>query len=195
MLTYHQYLNEKPIDLCPSKKNPFSQTRKTSDIEQQNNPNANEFDVSFHEGQQEHHKESPTYFNKIFKLKDPTILILDVFAEVLGFTVFLILNVTALVGLKKSKALLLLPWIIVYLISISASYINFSFLLTIHLVSDGVNNWKIFLPLATGIIFHLAWILVKGVFEDFKAQMGQSERSQVGQSSHPTSKDTMAKEK
>ena len=110
------------------------------------------------------------------------VLEFSVFAEFSGFAVFLILNITALVGLRKSKALLLLPWIIVYLISISASYINFSFLLITNLVSDSVNNWRIFLPLATGIIFQMGWILVKSVFEDFKKQMQRSEqeRSQVG---------------
>lgn len=124
-----------------------------------------------------------TYAKKSHKLKDPAILMLDLFAEFSGFTVFLILNVTALVGLRKSKALFLLPWIIVYLISIFASYTTFSFLLIMNLVSDSVINWKIFLPLATGITFHLGWILVKSVFEDFKKQMPRSEqsgRSQVG---------------
>ena len=156
----------------------FSLRRKPSDIGQRKG----EFEVPFIDPEQEGWEEPPTYFKKVSKLENPSILLLDVFAEFSGFTVFLILNVTALVGLRKSKALLLLPWIIVYLISISASYINFSFLLITNLVSDSVNNWRIFLPLATGIIFQMGWILVKSVFEDFKKQMQRSEqeRSQVG---------------
>ena len=156
----------------------FSLRRKPSDIGQRKG----EFEVPFLDPEQEGWEEPPTYFKKVSKLENPSILLLDVFAEFSGFTVFLILNVTALVGLRKSKALLLLPWIIVYLISISASYINFSFLLITNLVSDSVNNWRIFLPLATGIIFQMGWILVKSVFEDFKKQMQRSEqeRSQVG---------------
>ena len=156
----------------------FSLRRKPSDIGQRKG----EFEVPFLDPEQEGWEEPPTYFKKVSKLENPSILLLDVFAEFSGFTVFLVLNVTALVGLRKSKALLLLPWIIVYLISISASYINFSFLLITNLVSDSVNNWRIFLPLATGIIFQMGWILVKSVFEDFKKQMQRSEqeRSQVG---------------
>ena len=156
----------------------FSLRRKPSDIGQRKG----EFEVPFLDPEQEGWEEPPTYFKKVSKLENPSILLLDVFAEFSGFTVFLILNVTALVGLRKSKALLLLPWIIVYLISISASYINFSFLLITNFVSDSVNNWRIFLPLATGIIFQMGWILVKSVFEDFKKQMQRSEqeRSQVG---------------
>ena len=156
----------------------FSLRRKPSDIGQRKG----EFEVPFIDPEQEGWEEPPTYFKKVSKQENLSILLLDVFAEFSGFTVFLILNVTALVGLRKSKALLLLPWIIVYLISISASYINFSFLLITNLVSDSVNNWRIFLPLATGIIFQMGWILVKSVFEDFKKQMQRSEqeRSQVG---------------
>ena len=189
-------------DMASHNENPSFQKTKSSGItwdkdiptEERKKPNNDEFDVSFLEAQQEGWEEPPltyfnkveeplTYFKKVHKLMDPTILMLDMLAELSGFTVFLILNVTALVGLRKRKALLLLPWIIVYLISISASYINFSFLLITHLVSDSVNNWKIFLPLATGLTFHLGWILVKSVFEDFKKQMPrseQSDRSQVG---------------
>ena len=187
-------LNEKSI----------SQTTRTSGMawgkdisgEEKKKPNNDESDVSFLEALQEGREEPLTYFEKVekpltyfkkvHKLKDPTILMLDLCAEFSGFTVFLILNVTALVGLRKSKALLLLPWIIVYLISISASYINFSFLLITHMVSDGVNNWKIFLPLATGMTFHLGWILVKSVFEDFKKQMPRSEQSERSQGGHDT---------
>ena len=156
----------------------FSLRRKPSDIGQRKG----EFEVPFIDPEQEGWEEPPTYFKKVSKQENPSILLLDVFAEFSGFTVFLILNVTALVGLRKSKALLLLPWIIVYLISISASYINFSFLLITNFVSDSVNNWRIFLPLATGIIFQMGWILVKSVCEDFKKQMQRSEqeRSQVG---------------
>ena len=148
--------------------------------------NITDDDVTPRQGRTNHSlpvKDMPNHNEKSFptKLKDPTFLFFDVFAEFTGFAVFLILNVVALVGLRKSKAQLLLPWIIVYLISISASYINFSFLLITHLLSNGLNNWKIFLPLATAIVFHMGWILVKSVFEDFKKQMQRSEQSEISQ--------------
>ena len=182
-----------PVEDAPSRNEKlFSQTTKTSGItwdadipeEQRKKPNTDGFDVSFVEADQEGWKEHLTYVKNVHTLKDPTILMLDIFAEFSGFAMFLFLNLTALVGLRKSKALLLLPWIIVYLINISASYITFSFLLITHLVSDGVNNWKIFLPLGIGIIFHMGWILVKSVFDDFKKQMERTEQSERSQDGH-----------
>ena len=116
-----------------------------------------------------------TYVKKVSHLNVPNSMVLmDLFIELSGFLVFLTLNITALVGLRKSKALLLLPWLIVYLISIAASYINFAFLLVTSAFGDGFKSWKIFWPLATAISFHLGWILVKTVLEDFKNQTSGS---------------------
>ena len=119
-----------------------------------------------------------TYVKKVSHLNVPNSMVLmDLFIELSGFLVFLTLNITALVGLRKSKALLLLPWLIVYLISIAASYINFAFLLVTSAFGDGFKSWKIFWPLATAISFHLGWILVKTVLEDFKNQTSGSDQN------------------
>ena len=119
-----------------------------------------------------------TYVKKVSHINVPSSMVLmDLFIELSGFLVFLTLNITALVGLRKSKALLLLPWLIVYLISIAASYINFAFLLVTSAFGDGFKSWKIFWPLATAISFHLGWILVKTVLEDFKNQTSGSDQN------------------
>ena len=119
-----------------------------------------------------------TYVKKVSHLNVPSFMVfMDLFIELSGFLVFLTLNITALVGLRKSKALLLLPWLIVYLISIAASYINFAFLLVTSAFGDGFKSWKIFWPLATAISFHLGWILVKTVLEDFKNQTSGSDQN------------------
>ena len=119
-----------------------------------------------------------TYVKKVSHLNVPSSMVLmDLFIELSGFLVFLTLNITALVGLRKSKALLLLPWLIVYLISIAASYINFAFLVVTSAFGDGFKSWKIFWPLATAISFHLGWILVKTVLEDFKNQTTGSDQN------------------
>ena len=119
-----------------------------------------------------------TYVKKVSHINVPSSMVLmDLFLELSGFLVFLTLNITALVGLRKSKALLLLPWLIVYLISIAASYINFAFLLVTSAFGDGFKSWKIFWPLATAISFHLGWILVKTVLEDFKNQTSGSDQN------------------
>ena len=119
-----------------------------------------------------------TYVKKVSHLNVPSSMVLmDLFIELSGFLVFLTLNITALVGLRKSKALLLLPWLIVYLISIAASYINFAFLVVTSAFGDGFKSWKIFWPLATAISFHLGWILVKTVLEDFKNQTSGSDQN------------------
>ena len=119
-----------------------------------------------------------TYVKKVSHINVPSSMVLmDLFIELSGFLVFLTLNITALVGLRKSKALLLLPWLIVYLISIVASYINFAFLLVTSAFGDGFKSWKIFWPLATAISFHLGWILVKTVLEDFKNQTSGSDQN------------------
>ena len=151
-------------------------------------PNKDERNASLLDEEHQDGWEGPlTYVEKTHQLnpghplKSQNIISLDLFVELSGFILFLVLNITALVGLQKSKALFLIPWIIVYLISISASYINFSFLIITHMVSDGINSWKIFLPLATGMTFNLGWILVKSVFEDFKKQTQRSEQSERGQ--------------
>lgn len=119
-----------------------------------------------------------TYVKKVSHINVPSSMVLmDLFIELSGFLVFLTLNITALVGLRKSKALLLLPWLIVYLISIAASYINFAFLVVTSAFGDGFKSWKIFWPLATAISFHLGWILVKTVLEDFKNQTSGSDQN------------------
>ena len=119
-----------------------------------------------------------TYVKKVSHINVPSSMVLmDLFIELSGFLVFLTLNITALVGLRKSKALLLLPWLIVYLISIAASYINFAFLVVTSAFGDGFKSWKIFWPLATAISFHLGWILVKTVLEDFKNQTTGSDQN------------------
>ena len=119
-----------------------------------------------------------TYVKKVSHINVPSSMVLmDLFIELSGFLVFLTLNITALVGLRKSKALLLLPWLIVYLISIAASYINFAFLVVTSAFGDGFKSWKTFWPLATAISFHLGWILVKTVLEDFKNQTSGSDQN------------------
>ena len=37
---------------------------------------------------------------------------------------------------------------------------------------DGAINTKLIYPLVTAVVFHLAWLLVKGVFDDLKNGSG-----------------------
>ena len=87
-----------------------------------------------------------------------------------GLSVLLLSNLTALLGLQRTEAYLLVPWIFVYLVGICSSYIGATMLL-VSQVNEGALNTKIVYPLGTAIVFHLAWILVKSVFDDLKSGM------------------------
>ena len=94
--------------------------------------------------------------------------------EVFALSVLLLSNLTALLGLQRTEAYLLVPWIFVYLVGICSSYIGAT-MLFVSQVNEGALNTKIVYPLGTAIVFHLAWILVKSVFDDLKS--GRSDRS------------------
>ena len=90
--------------------------------------------------------------------------------EVFALSVLLLSNLTALLGLQRTEAYLLVPWIFVYLVGICSSYIGAT-MLFVSQVNEGSLNAKIIYPLGTAIVFHLAWILVKSVFDDLKSGM------------------------
>ena len=90
--------------------------------------------------------------------------------EVFALSVLLLSNLTALLGLQRTEAYLLVPWIFVYLVGICSSYIGAT-MLFVSQVNEGSLNTKIVYPLGTAIVFHLAWILVKSVFDDLKSGM------------------------
>ena len=90
--------------------------------------------------------------------------------EVFALSVLLLSNLTALLGLQRTEAYLLVPWIFVYLVGICSSYIGAT-MLFVSQVNEGSLNAKIVYPLGTAIVFHLAWILVKSVFDDLKSGM------------------------
>ena len=95
--------------------------------------------------------------------------------EVFALSVLLLSNLTALLGLQRTEAYLLVPWIFVYLIGICSSYIGATILFVSQINEDGELNTKIVYPLGTAVVFHLVWILVKSVFDDLKS--GMSDRS------------------
>ena len=92
-----------------------------------------------------------------------------------ALAVLLLSNLTALLGLKRTEAYLLVPWIFVYLIGICSSYIGATILFVSQINEGGTLNTKIIYPLGTAVVFHLAWILVKSVFDDLKS--GMADRS------------------
>ena len=98
--------------------------------------------------------------------------------EVFALAVLLLSNLTALLGLQRTEAYLLVPWIFVYLIGICSSYIRAT-ILFVSQVNEGVTlNTKIVYPLGTALAFHLAWILVKSVFDDLKSGTGDRSTQQ-----------------
>lgn len=97
------------------------------------------------------------------------------FIEVFALAVLLLSNLTALLGLQRTEAYLLVPWIFVYLIGICSSYIGATILFVSQINEGGALNTKIVYPLGTAVAFHLAWILVKSVFDDLKS--GRADRS------------------
>ena len=97
--------------------------------------------------------------------------------EVFALAVLLLSNLTALLGLKRREAYLLVPWIFVYLIGICSSYIGAAILFISQVNEGGTLNTKIVYPLGTALAFHLAWILVKSVFDDLKSGGTTTDRS------------------
>ena len=97
--------------------------------------------------------------------------------EVFALVVLLLSNLTALLGLQRTEAYLLVPWIFVYLIGICSSYIGASILFVSQVNEGGTLNTKIVYPLGTALAFHLAWILVKSVFDDLKSGGTTTDRS------------------
>ena len=98
--------------------------------------------------------------------------------EVFALAVLLLSNLTALLGLHRTEAYLLVPWIFVYLIGICSSYIGATILFVSQINEDGELNTKIVYPLGTAVVFHLVWILVKSVFDDLKSGMGDRSMQQ-----------------
>ena len=98
--------------------------------------------------------------------------------EVFALAVLLLSNLTALLGLQRTEAYLLVPWIFVYLIGICSSYIGATILFVSQINEDGELNTKIVYPLGTAVVFHLVWILVKSVFDDLKSGMGDRSMQQ-----------------
>ena len=81
--------------------------------------------------------------------------------------------------LRKSEAYLLVPWLFLYIIGIfrfnasfflshfSSSYIGAIIILGLQSDQGTFVTEEIFAPLLTGAVFHLVWILVRSIFNDF----------------------------
>ena len=81
--------------------------------------------------------------------------------------------------LRKSEAYLLVPWLFLYIIGIfrfnasfflshfSSSYIGAIIILGLQSDQGTFVTEEIFAPLFTGAAFHLVWILVRSIFNDF----------------------------
>ena len=85
--------------------------------------------------------------------------------EVLAILVLLLVNLVAILGLKRRQACLLVPWMVVYFTGTIASYFRVLVLL-IEQVYETDASSSIFSPLSTGVIFNLAWLFVFAIFKE-----------------------------
>ena len=88
--------------------------------------------------------------------------------EVLAIVILILFNLVALLGMKREKACLLVPWIIIYFIGFCTSYFR-ALLLLIEQANKKYYSpsiISIFNTLGTAIIFNLAWVFVCIIFKE-----------------------------
>ena len=103
---------------------------------------------------------------------------IEVTLEVLAISVLLLVNLLALVGLKRGQAFLLVPWMIVYFTGLFASYFRTLVILLEQVFRKDANTSisSIYYPLATATIFTLAWVFVFNIFKRIKSNLDEDRR-------------------
>ena len=103
---------------------------------------------------------------------------IEVTLEVLAISVLLLVNLLALVGLKRGQAFFLVPWMIVYFTGLFASYFRTLVILLEQVFRKDANTSisSIYYPLATATIFTLAWVFVFNIFKRIKSNLDEDRR-------------------
>ena len=86
--------------------------------------------------------------------------------EVLAIGILILFNLVALLGLRRGRACLLVPWMIAYFTGFCASYFRVLLLLAEQVDDEDDGGPSIFDPLATAIIFNIAWLFVCTIFKE-----------------------------
>ena len=104
---------------------------------------------------------------------------IEVTLEVLAISVLLLVNLLALVGLKRGQAFFLVPWMIVYFTGLFASYFRTLVILLEQVFRKDANTSisSIYYPLATATIFTLAWVFVFNIFKRIQSNLDEESGS------------------
>ena len=96
--------------------------------------------------------------------------------EVFAYLLLLLVNLVALIGLKRGKACFLVPWMMIYFTGFCTCYFRGLLLLVEQANAKyyGPSITSIFYTLATGIVFNLAWVFVCIIFKELVKDQGES---------------------